>query len=264
MANKDAGRKRKLSATEDQDRARAAGSRKPGVVGKVMDQARNTVEGVRLPRLDWRTFAWGLLLLLFVIFIARNWAPMRINLFGWYIDAPRAVVLAIFFGLGMVTTWLIEVRGRRARAAEEAQGGGEAEEAHEEELWSDDLDESEVLATEIPAEAFEDESAAEEPVRPQSEALAPDSDEDTEPEGPEFIAVDETEGDALSDEYRFDEPKFDADSGAPADDDDAEDDDEWVYEPDESADAEPAAAGEEADEDSPEADDEEPTSFWRK
>ena len=104
MANEDAGRNSRVAATEDQSRARATGSRKPGVVGRMMDRCRNTVEAIRLPRPDWRTFAWGLLILIGVIFIVRNWAPLRINFFGWYLDAPRAVVFAVFFAVAMLAS----------------------------------------------------------------------------------------------------------------------------------------------------------------
>ncbi|NLO08165.1 MAG: LapA family protein [candidate division WS1 bacterium] len=140
MATDDAGRRRSAAgsdagAEEQRDRARAVGSHRPGLVEKVVDRGRTTVEGIRLPRADWRTFAWGLLLLIAAIFVIRNWAPMRLNFFGWYLDAPRAVILVIFFLLGMVTAWLLEVRGKRAahgvtdaRAEEELEIAAELDE----------------------------------------------------------------------------------------------------------------------------------------
>ncbi len=224
MANEDAGRKRQVSAT-DQNRARATGSRKPGVVDRMMDQCRESVESIRLPRADWRTFAWGLLLVIFVIFIVRNWAPVRINLFGWYVDAPRAVVLAIFFALGMVTTWLIEIRNRRARAA-----GQPADEI--------EPDEEELLATEIPPEEFEpspedfatdteasasefEESEAEVLPEPKefAEEDASSDDSDIAHFDEPLTGEDETAGDALSQEYGFREPAEIAEGDEPRADD---------------------------------------------
>jgi uncharacterized integral membrane protein len=202
-----------------------------------MEQCRESVESIRLPRADWRTFAWGLLLLILIAFILGNWAPLRINFFGWYLDAPRAVVFAIFFGLGMVTTWLIEIRNRRARSAEETEE--ETTEAEETwgQPWEEDFEDEEVLATEIPPEEFEPapEDFTEEPVTgtetEEAEEVQPEPEEfaeaqltdedisaDEEPEdagaGSHFdepreetddplSGEDETEGDALSEEYGF-------------------------------------------------------------
>lgn len=213
MANRDAGRNRQVSATEDQGRARAAGSRKPGVMGRMMEQCKETVEAIRLPRPDWRTFAWGLLLLILVIFIVRNWAPLRINFFGWYLDAPRAVVFAVFFVLGMVTTWLIEVSHRRARAAQATAEEEAATEADSVQgyVWDEDVEEEDMAATEIPPGEFEPapEEFAEGPVK---KADAGSDIEDVEPEDEDddpILAADETEGDALSEEFSFETPAYD-------------------------------------------------------
>lgn len=265
MANQDAARKRKLSATEDQDRARAAGSRKPGVVGRMMEQCRETVEAIRLPRPDWRTFAWGLLLLILIIFIVANWAPLRINFFGWYLDAPRAVVFAIFFALGMVTTWLIEVRSRRARAVgeEEEEEVGRAQPAAND-VWAGDLDD--VLATEIPPDEFEPapEDFAE---VGEGSASAPEQStviehfDEAEEDVAEFeastdvLAEDETAGDAFSDDYRFKDRADQAEAADIMGDESLERADEWGAEPDSVEDA--------ADDESAE-DDDSSTPFWRK
>ena len=260
MANEDAGRKRQVSAT-DQNRARAAGSRKPGVVNRMMDQCRDTVESIRLPKADWRTFAWGLLLLILIIFIVGNWAPLRINFFGWYLDAPRAVVFAIFFGLGMVATWLLEMRGRRSRAPEEPE---EAEELPE-------VDEDDILLTEIPPEEFEPgpgdfasatatPAAAEEDDEvlpgPADFAEAPELEEDgasahfDEP----LVGDDETAGDALSEDYSFRSPSEASEDEESLADDEVLSDEDW--------DAEQDTATDESDEESSDEDDSR-TPFWR-
>ena len=119
VAKSDAGYRDDSSAAGGADdhggepRARAAGARKPGVIGKTIEHTRSAVESIQLPRLDWKAFAWGLLIIIVLAFIIRNWSPLRINFFGLYFDAPRAVVLIIMFVLGMMTAWLLEVRSRR-------------------------------------------------------------------------------------------------------------------------------------------------------
>jgi len=117
VANEDAGPEA-TPAAEEKRRPRAAGARKPGAVARAIERCRAWTERISLPPADWRTFGWGLLVLILLAFIIRNWAPVRINLFGWYVDAPRAIVFAIIFLLGMLTAWLLEVRGRKAAESE--------------------------------------------------------------------------------------------------------------------------------------------------
>lgn len=112
VANQDAG-----PVEEPRQRARAAGATKPGLIERVTARSRKAVEKVELPRADWRTFGWGLLFLIILAFIVRNWAPVRVSFFGWYLDAPRAIVFVIIFLLGMLAAWLLEVRARRAEEA---------------------------------------------------------------------------------------------------------------------------------------------------
>jgi len=103
------------------ERAQATGARKPGFFARTIERARSAVQRISLPALDWRTFAWGLLVIIVLAFIIRNWAPVRISFFGAYVDAPRALVFAIFFLLGVFAAWLWEFRGRHA-VTEEASG----------------------------------------------------------------------------------------------------------------------------------------------
>ncbi|MFO8082363.1 MAG: hypothetical protein R6V07_18945 [Armatimonadota bacterium] len=254
MANDDTGRNSGMSATEEQRPARAAGSRKRGVVGRMTEQARETVQGIRLPRPDWRTFAWGLLVLILIVFIARNWAPLRINVFGFYVDAPRAVVLAIFFGLGMVTTWLIEIRHRRGR---DVDAGEEADEPAEQAESAEDVADDELQPA---AEDFADDPVfTDEPdteVQPEPEAFADDDltatpDEFDEDFDAPVAGEDETAGDPLSDEYHFDQPGASFADDAPSDEELDESD----------------AAQESAGNDTDEASSDEDNSrgrFWRK
>jgi len=156
VANQEAGPEGTPSA-EEKRRPRAAGARKPGAIARAVERSRAWVERISLPPADWRTFGWGLLVLILLAFIIRNWAPVRINLFGWYLDAPRAVVFVIIFLVGMLTAWLLEVRGRRAAAveaeaaaaAEEAETAAEAESVEAEATAAEDVEFDEVELAEI-------------------------------------------------------------------------------------------------------------------
>jgi uncharacterized integral membrane protein len=258
VANDDAGRNNRVSATEGQRPARAAGARKQGVVGRMTEQARETVEGIRLPRPDWRTFAWGLLLLILIGFIAGNWAPLRINFFGWYVDAPRAVVLAIFFALGMVTTWLIEIRHRRARDGEEREETNRESQAERAEVTETPIGELQPAADDFTDDpVFAEEMDAE--VRREPEAFADEEflvDDDLAAEDDRFetpvAGEDQTAGDALLEEYSPAEPgdtSFGDDSAA---DEDLDDEDAAPQE----------SAGNDTEESSDEDDSRKP--FWRK
>lgn len=151
MANREAGHKSSTSAAEgrgDEGRARAAGAVKPGVIAKAVEQARSAVQSIQLPRLDWRAFAWGLLVLIVLAFVIRNWAPMRISFFGWYFDAPRAVVLVLMFVFGMMTAWLLEIRSRR-KTTDEDEAAEEAAEQGAEEVAEEEVEQAESVEAEV-------------------------------------------------------------------------------------------------------------------
>jgi len=63
-----------------------------------------------VPALDWKIVSYGLILLLAIILVVRNWAPVRINIFGCYFDLPKAIAFALFFLLGAATLWFCERR----------------------------------------------------------------------------------------------------------------------------------------------------------
>ncbi len=272
MANEDAGRNKKVTATEPQGRARAAGARKPGVVANLMERCRETVQSIRLPRPDWRTFAWGLLLLIMIVLIVRNWAPVRINVFGWYLDAPKAVVFAVIFALGMVTSWLLEMRHRRARPARRAEEA--AVEAIDERATPIDYEDEVVAAEEAPGELPLDaeESAEADPIEEDQPVAAEDEPEpDATPEQfapladagesadaeedvievPQDFAPAAASDDAAGDEITFDEPADDPDALRSLD-------------ADVDADLELEDAGNNGDEATDDADDEDDGKpFWR-
>ncbi len=209
MANEDAGLKDRMAAAheagEREEGARTAGPRKPGLVARTIERCRAAVERIRLPAPDWRTFGWTLLALVLVMFIIGNWAPLRINFFGLYLDAPRAVVFVVLFLLGMVTAWLLEVRAKRARAAEEA--------AVEEEVAVAELVAAEALLDEE-ALAEEEALAAEELTA--EEAAAELADQDSEAPDAQEQWPDAT---AFVDDIEFEEPE---DAGPPAEEETAD------------------------------------------
>lgn len=162
MAKEQAGQDAK--AVGERGRSRAAGPTKPNAFARMAQSIRSKCERITLPALDVRTFAWGLVVLIILCFVIRNWAPVRINLFGWYVDAPRAVVFVIIFLLGMLTGWLMEVRSRRtaeveAAEATEAEAEQPAEGEDVEPEVSEEMPELENEDEPVSAEDFDDDEA---------------------------------------------------------------------------------------------------------
>ena len=107
------GSKEQQQADAERKKPRVTNPRKGGVVSKAVDAITGPLSGIRLPQLDWKLVSWGLLILIAIILVVRNWAPVRINIFGWYLDPPKAIAFAVFFGLGALTVWLVEMRAKR-------------------------------------------------------------------------------------------------------------------------------------------------------
>lgn len=117
--------------------SRAASARRRGALGRARDAVTAFFGSLRPPRLDWRTVLYGLLLLIALILIARNWAPVCIDLFGWHIYPPAAVAFIIFFVLGILGAWLWELRSQRTEHAaqtEPAEPASDEESSDEEEV----------------------------------------------------------------------------------------------------------------------------------
>jgi uncharacterized integral membrane protein len=116
---------------------RAASARRRGALGRARDAVTGFFRSLRPPRLDWRTVLYGLLVLIALILIARNWAPVCIDLFGWHIYPPAAVAFIIFFILGILGAWLWELKSQRAEyaaPAEPAQPASEEQSSDEDEV----------------------------------------------------------------------------------------------------------------------------------
>lgn len=97
---------------------RAMSARKPGPIGRRVEAISQSLSGLRLPRIDLATVAYGLVALIIFVLLAQNWAPVRVNVFGVYLDIPKAVAFLLSVGLGMLVLWLVQ------RSQGERQGAG--------------------------------------------------------------------------------------------------------------------------------------------
>ncbi|MBC7287022.1 MAG: hypothetical protein H5T86_03050 [Armatimonadetes bacterium] len=122
-AQKDGASSAGASPAQQRPPAVAMSSRRPGPFARAGDSIGKAVGHLRLPRLDAVTILYGLLALIVLALLAENWSPVRINLFGLYVDVPKAVAFVVNLGLGMLLLWAIQ-RPRRRRTGE-ATGGGE-------------------------------------------------------------------------------------------------------------------------------------------
>ena len=122
--------------------ARAVPARKRGLFARTGDAVSERLGRLRPPPLDWRAFSYGLLALIAIILIARNWDPVRMDLFGWRPDVPKAIAFLFFFALGVFGAWLWNFRAQRLRdsATSERRGPADAEGDATEEEATDDED----------------------------------------------------------------------------------------------------------------------------
>lgn len=101
--------------------AQAMSARRPGIFARAGDRLAQAFARVHLPRLDAVTILYGLLALIIFALLAENWSPVRINIFGVYIDVPKAVAFVVNLALGMLLLWIIQRYQRRSSA--QAEGG---------------------------------------------------------------------------------------------------------------------------------------------
>ncbi len=109
--------------SEPSQPARAMSARKPGLFGRMAQSVSDSLAHLRMPRFEWATLGYILLGLLIFILLAQNWAPVRINIFGLYIDVPKAVAFVVNIGIGMLVLWLVQ-RWLSARRHQQARQGG--------------------------------------------------------------------------------------------------------------------------------------------
>lgn len=98
--------------------ARAMSARKPGPMGRAAERVGGAIGGMRKPRFTFLTFLYLLCALIIFAFLVENWTPVRIDLFGVFIDIPKTVALIISLALGMAILKLWQEH-RRNRGDEE-------------------------------------------------------------------------------------------------------------------------------------------------
>jgi uncharacterized integral membrane protein len=69
-----------------------------------------------------RLVGWGIVVILAIMLVAANWAPVRLDFVLWKWDVPKAIVFVFFAALGAALVWArLRPRSRPAKpeAAEE-------------------------------------------------------------------------------------------------------------------------------------------------
>ena len=95
--------------------AQAVGARKPGLISRWGAGINQFFSRITLPQWNLRTFLYVLVTLIVLWLLACNLPPVRINLFGSHIDAPKSAVFIINLILGAGLLRLCQVyAGRRA------------------------------------------------------------------------------------------------------------------------------------------------------
>jgi uncharacterized integral membrane protein len=111
------------TAEKEKPAGRAAMSaKKPGAVGRAAEKLSEAVSGLRAPRLGWRELGYALGGLIILALLVQNWAPVRINVFGFYADVPKALafLVSLAAGMGLLKLW----QGRAAKTSEREEGQG--------------------------------------------------------------------------------------------------------------------------------------------
>ncbi len=93
----------KPAAPAPEAAATALSAKKPGRIGGLMAGATAPLQRVHWPALTVTSAAWGLLVLIVIVFLAENWAPVRVNVFHlWFVDLPKAASFIIDMIIGAV------------------------------------------------------------------------------------------------------------------------------------------------------------------
>lgn len=94
---------------------------RPGLIKRLLSPLARLGRLLRLPPWNLRTFGVGVAVLLLVLVIVENWAPMRLSLIGLHADVPKAAVLFVVFILGWVVARLSARRRGEEAAADSEQ-----------------------------------------------------------------------------------------------------------------------------------------------
>lgn len=100
----------------------AMSAKKPGAVGRAAEKLTGAVSSFRTPRVGWRELGYGLGAIVILALLIQNWAPVRINVFGFYADVPKAVAFLVTLAAGMGLLKLCQGRTPKTTEREEGQG----------------------------------------------------------------------------------------------------------------------------------------------
>lgn len=110
----------KSSEKEKVPRRAAMSAKKPGAVGRAAEKLTGAVSSFRTPRVGWRELGYGLGAVIILALLIQNWAPVRINVFGFYADVPKAVAFLVTLAAGMAVLKLFQ--GRTPKTVEREEG----------------------------------------------------------------------------------------------------------------------------------------------
>jgi uncharacterized integral membrane protein len=106
---------------EETAEAEPAG-RKPGFLSRIGQRIKAPIaeraQRARWDALNWRVGVIGAVVILLVWLLLANLSPVRIVVWLWVIDIPKALAFAIDFALGALLMWLWMWRRSRTAPAE--------------------------------------------------------------------------------------------------------------------------------------------------
>ncbi len=102
--------------------AQAVSARRPGWLAQMGNRVAVPLSRIDLPQWNWRTFLYGLAVLVIFILIWRNWVDVRLDLILWRFDIPKSIVIVacVLLGAGLMRAWEMCCE-RRVAKTEDAQ-----------------------------------------------------------------------------------------------------------------------------------------------
>ena len=112
-----------------QPEAAAVYARQPGLLQRLAVKANRLLSGLSLPQWNLRSFLYSLLVLIILVLLVRNWTAVRIDLFGWRVDAPKPVVfiISLALGAGLLRWWQTHTERRAAGGPAQEQPKSDSE-----------------------------------------------------------------------------------------------------------------------------------------
>lgn len=105
-AAKPAGDGAAKSPNETGKPAKMLPERRPGAFSRLGAQVSGQLSHLGKPAWNWRNFGLGLLLLVVLLLLGTNWAPVRVYVLGLRLELPGALAFLLSMALGGLLTWL--------------------------------------------------------------------------------------------------------------------------------------------------------------